>query len=133
MYLFYDFMAQALPSDPSGGWLTAFSGLGVASLLIGYLAFDNKRLRQELKDERLLTDKKEQEYRTLQADTITRYEKLIPLEVQGQQLHAESIKTLEAAMTMMHQLAGRPAHVDRVMIKELILGILDEQNRGRNE
>jgi hypothetical protein len=96
-------------TDPTGGWLTALSGLGVAGILCGYLAFDNTRLRKELKDCTATVLKKDEEHAKLLVDTLARYERLLPIETESQRIHTESIKVLERSITMMHQLAGRPA------------------------
>jgi hypothetical protein len=101
-------LAQAAPSDPTGGWLTFFSSLGVAGLLVAYMGFDNNRLRKESAAKDVVIQAKEEERAKLLADMLSRYERLIPVETKSQEIHTESIKVLERAMTMMHQLASRP-------------------------
>lgn len=105
-------------TDPTGGWLTALSGLGVAGILCAYLAFDNSRLRKELQASGETIVKKDAEYSRLLTEMLGRYERLLPIETESQRIHTESVKTLERAMTMMHQLAGRPA-IDPTVLSKL--------------
>lgn len=116
-------------TDPTGGWLTALSGLGVAGILCAYLAFDNSRLRKELKESSDAGLKKDEAHAKLLADMLQRYERLLPIETESQRIHTESIKVLERSITMMHQLAGRPAldpsilsKLDAATIRKLIGG-----------
>ena len=105
-------------ADPTGGWLTALSGLGVAGILCAYMAFDNSRLRKEVKECNDVVAKKEEERAKLLSDMLARYEKLIPIETESQRIHTESLKVLERAMTTMRELAGRPA-IDPSMLSKL--------------
>lgn len=109
---------SAANTDPTGGWITAFSGLGVASILCAYMAFDNSRLRKELKESTELNVKHDEERAKLLTDMLTRYERLIPIETEGQRIHTESAKVLERAMVMMTDLAARPA-IDPSMLSKL--------------
>lgn len=106
-------------SDPTGGFLTSLASLGVAGLLATYLYIDNNRLRKDLAAEREATaraevahiaaiEEKAQERARIQVDMLARYERLIPLEQEGQRIHTESIKVLEQALAVMNQMAGRP-------------------------
>ena len=109
-------LAQTGPGvDPTGGWITVFSGLGVASILVGYMGFDNSRLRKELKEKDAKIETQDQERAKLLNDMITRYERLIPVETESQRLHMENARVLERTMTMMHQLAARPTLTPEVI------------------